>query len=75
MNVVYLQFGTASLDSSGLSPLIVNNPDILISDTALIGTPDSNIGLSFYEQDISLYAVESTVQATASFNYLIASSR
>ena len=75
MNVITLQFGTASLDISGISPLLVNSPDVFISDTALVATPNSNVNLSFYQQDIALYAVESSVQATASFNYLIASSR
>ena len=75
MNVVCLQFGTASLDSSGIGPIIVTNPDLALSDTALVATPNTNVALSFYQQDTELYAITSTIPSTTNFNYLIVSSR
>lgn len=75
MNTVCLQFGTASLDSSGIGPIIVTNPDLTLSDTALVATPNTNVALSFYQQDAELYAVASTIPDTTNFNYLIVSSR
>ena len=75
MNVVCLQFGTATLDSSGIGPVLVTNPDTTLSDTALVATPDTNVSLSFYSQDVDLYAIASTIPHTTNFNYLIVSSR
>ena len=75
MNIVCLQFGTASLDSSGIGPIIVTNPNLDISDTALVATPTTNVSLSFYPIDTSLYAIASTIPETTNFNYLIVSSR
>jgi hypothetical protein len=75
MNVVSLQFGTASLDSAGLSPILVTNPDFSQSVTGLIGTPESNVSIAFYNVADELYAVEASFQAATNFNYLIVSSR
>jgi|688.fasta_scaffold200159_3 hypothetical protein len=70
---VEMQFGTASLDTSGISPLlstVTGSEDTV----AVVLTPNSNLETSAYVVEYPLYTVNATAPEAANFNYLIVSS-
>jgi hypothetical protein len=73
VTTVEMQFGTASLDSSGVSPLIstVTGSEDTVAVTL---TPSSNLETSAYVVEYPLYTINATAPEAANFNYLIVSS-
>lgn len=70
---VEMQFGTATLDSSGVGPILVT---VTGSDEniAFTLTANENVSLSAYTISNPLYAIASTEQDSVNYNYLIVSS-
>lgn len=73
VSTVEIQFGTATLDSSGIGPILVT---VTGSDEniAITLTPDQNVNLASYVLGNPLYAIASTAQKAVDYNYLIVSS-
>lgn len=73
VTTVEIQFGTATLDSSGIGPILVT---VTGSDEniAITLTPDQNVNLASYVLENQLYAIASTEQKAVDYNYLIVSS-
>lgn len=73
VSTVEIQFGTATLDSSGIGPILVtvSGSDDNIAVTL---TPNENVNLSSYVLGNPLYAIASTAQKAVDYNYLIVSS-
>ena len=73
VSTVEIQFGTATLDSAGIGPILVtvSGSDENISITL---TPNENVNLSSYVLGNPLYAIASTEQKAVDYNYLIVSS-
>lgn len=73
VSTVEMQFGTATLDSSGVGPVLVT---VSGSDTNISVTlaPNENVNMSAYVVSNPLYAIASTEQSSVNFNYLIVSS-
>lgn len=71
--IVEMQFGTATLDSSGVGPILVTvtGSDEKIACTL---TANENVSLSAYAISNPLYAIASTEQDSVNYNYLIVSS-
>lgn len=73
VSTVEMQFGTATLDSEGMSPLMATVSGS--QDTVAVTlTPNSNLETSAYVVEYPLYTVNATAQEAANFNYLIVSS-
>ncbi len=73
VTTVDMQFGSATLDTAGESPLIASvtgSEDM----TAITITLQSNAGVSPYVVEYPLYIVASSQKDTIDFNYLIVSS-
>ncbi len=70
---VEMQFGTATLDSSGAGPILVTvtGSDANIAVTLL---PNENVNMSAYALSNPLYVIASTEQSAVDYNYLIVSS-
>lgn len=70
---VEMQFGTATLDSSGVGPILVtvSGSDANIAVTLL---PNENVNMSAYALSNPLYVIASTEQSAVDYNYLIVSS-
>lgn len=70
---VEMQFGSATLDTAGESPIIstVTGSEATVAVTL---TPNSNLELSAYIVGYPLYLVSATAPEAANFNYLIVSS-
>ena len=73
VTTVEMQFGSATLDSAGESPIIASVTGSE-SITAVMLTPQVNAGISAYLVEYPLYVVTSTQQESTDFNYLIVSS-
>lgn len=73
ISTVEIQFGTATLDSAGMGPILVtvSGSDDNIAVTL---TPNENVNLSSYVLVNPLYAIASTEQKAVDYNYLIVSS-
>lgn len=73
VSTVEIQFGTATLDSAGIGPILVT---VSGSDEniAITLTPNENVNLSSYVLGNPLYAIASTEQKAVDYNYLIVSS-
>lgn len=73
LSTVEMQFGTATLDSSGVGPILVavTGSDEKIACTL---TANENVSLSAYVVSNPLYAIASTEQDSVNYNYLIVSS-
>lgn len=73
VSTVEIQFGTATLDSTGMGPILVT---VSGSDEniAITLTPNENVNLSSYVLGNPLYAIVSTAQKAVDYNYLIVSS-
>ncbi len=73
VSTVEMQFGTATLDSSGVGPTLVTvtGSDANISVTL---TPNENVNMSAYVVSNPLYLIASTEQSSVDYNYLIVSS-
>jgi len=73
VSTVEMQFGTATLDSSGVGPILVTvtGSDDNISVTLL---PNENVNMSAYTVSNPLYAIASSEQKAVDYNYLIVSS-
>lgn len=73
VSTVEMQFGTATLDSSGVGPILVtvtgSNANISVTLT-----PNENVNMSAYVVSNPLYAIASTEQSAVDYNYLIVSS-
>jgi hypothetical protein len=76
VSIVNLQFGRANLDSSGTGPILINIPDYGYPErVSLTATAESSVAMSYYEVSSPLFAIASTIPATTTFDYIIASSR
>ena len=73
VSTVEMQFGSATLDTAGESPIITSVTGSE-SITAVMLTPRINAEISAYLVEYPLYAVISTQQESTDFNYLIVSS-
>ncbi len=73
VSTVEMQFGTATLDSSGVGPILVTvtGSDANIAVTLL---PNENVNMSAYALSNPLYVIASTEQSAVDYNYLIVSS-
>jgi hypothetical protein len=73
VSTVEMQFGTATLDSSGVGPILVtvSGSDANIAFTLL---PNENVNMSAYTVLNPLYAIASSEQNAVDYNYLIVSS-
>ena len=73
ISTVEMQFGTATLDSSGVGPVLVtvSGSDASI---AVVLSPNENVNMSAYIVSNPLYAIASSEQNAVDFNYLIVSS-
>lgn len=73
VSTVEMQFGTATLDSSGVGPILVTvtGSDANIAVTLL---PNENVNMSAYALSNPLYVISSTEQSAVDYNYLIVSS-
>lgn len=73
ITTIQLQFGTATLDQDGESPLISTLAGTDENNTAVTTTLQDNAALPAYVVSYPLYTVESSVSGSATFHYLIAS--
>lgn len=73
ITTIQLQFGTATLDQDGESPLISTLVGTDENNTAVTTTLQDNATLPAYVVSYPLYTVESSVSGSATFHYLIAS--
>jgi hypothetical protein len=71
---ISIQFGKATLDSSGVGPILVDIEGSKADNTSIVLTPEKNVDMSVYTVDHPLYAISSTESASVDFNYLIVSS-
>ncbi len=73
ITTIQIQFGTATLDQDGESPLISTLDGTDVNNTAVTTTQQDNAVLPAYAVAHPLYTVESSVSGSATFHYLIAS--
>jgi hypothetical protein len=72
---VQIQFGSTSITTSGIAPLLVTNTELETSKTAIVATPDANLNVSMYSADLETYLISAGQDEVSTVNYLIVSSR
>ena len=75
MKEINIQFGNTSITTLGVAPVIITNPNLDVSATAMIATPNENLNVSTSKLSDDIYLIVSNQESVDSVEYLIVSSR
>lgn len=75
MREINIQFGNTSITTLGVAPVIITNPNLDVSATAVIACPNENLNVSTSKLSDDVYLIVSNQESVDSVEYLIVSSR